>query len=120
MYVHDLEAAKDFFVRFFGGTAGEMYHNPKTGLKSYFLSFGQGARLEIMSRPETADAHDGHFRAGYIHISFKTGSKEAVDSLTKTLAEHGYKTLDGPRTTGDGYYESCIAGPENNLIEVTE
>lgn len=45
MYVRDLEVVKDFFVRFFGAVSNEMYHNPRTGLKSYFLSFGNGAKL---------------------------------------------------------------------------
>ncbi len=52
MYVRDLEVVKDFFVRFFGAVSNEMYHNPRTGLKSYFLSFGNGAKLEIMTRPD--------------------------------------------------------------------
>ncbi len=26
--------------------------------------------------------------------------------------------VSGPRTTGDGYYESCIVGPEGILIEI--
>ena len=52
MYVRDLEVVKDFFVRFFGAVSNEMYNNPRTGLKSYFLSFGNGAKLEIMTRPD--------------------------------------------------------------------
>ena len=47
------------------------------------------------------------------------GSREAVDELTCRLGSDGYEVLSGPRTTGDGYYESCILGPENNLIEIT-
>ena len=44
MYVKDLEAARSFFMRYFGASANEMYHNPKTGLCSYFLSFEGGKR----------------------------------------------------------------------------
>lgn len=31
----------------------------------------------------------------------------------------GYKIVSGPRTTGDGYYESCLIGIEGNQIEIT-
>ncbi len=31
----------------------------------------------------------------------------------------GYAVISGPRTTGDGYYESCILDLENNQIEIT-
>jgi len=47
------------------------------------------------------------------------GSKEKVDTLTAQLKEEGYTVISGPRTTGDGYYESCILGPEDNQIEIT-
>lgn len=120
MYVHDLEAIKDFFIRFFSAKANKMYYNPKTGLKTYFLSFCDGARLEIMNRPEVSSLEKTIYQAGYIHLAFSVGSKENVDSLTLTLKENGYKVLSGPRTTGDGCYESCILGPEDNLIEITE
>lgn len=120
MYVSDLENMKDFFVRFFAAQANSMYHNPKTGLRTYFLTFADGSRLEIMNRPEVCSQEKSAFASGYAHIAFSVGSKEAVDSLTRTLADNGYTVLSGPRTTGDGYYESCIQGPEDNLIEITE
>ena len=53
-------------------------------------------------------------------ISFSVGGKEQVDRLTERLRADGYRVADGPRTTGDGYYESCIEGPEGNLIEISE
>ena len=119
MYVCDLEKVKEFFIRFFGAHSNEMYHNPKTGLRSYFLSFAEGARLEIMNRPEVVAAETSLFQQGYIHLSFSVGSKEKVNELTRMLAEQGYEVLSGPRTTGDGFYESCIAGPEGCQIEIT-
>lgn len=120
MYVHDLEGVKNFFIRFFSAKANEMYHNPTTGLKSYFLSFTDGSRLEIMSRPEVTAAEKNLYQAGYIHLAFSVGGKENVESLSRTLKENGYEIINGPRTTGDGYYESCILGPEGNIIEITE
>ena len=119
LYVSDLEGAREFFTRFFGAEAGEAYHNPSTGLKTYFLSFGDGARVEIMSRPEMEDREKGLMRTGYIHLAFSAGSREAVDRLTEELAGAGYEVLSGPRVTGDGYYESCVLGFEDNQIEIT-
>ncbi|HJF84872.1 MAG TPA: VOC family protein [Megamonas hypermegale] len=118
MYVWDLEGAKEFFVRFFQAKPNDMYHNPKTGLKTYFLSFDDGSRLEIMNRPDMKEKPLDIFYQGLIHLSFKLGSKEKVDELTKKLHEAGYEVLSGPRVTGDGYYESCILAFENNLLEL--
>lgn len=120
MYVMDLEGVKNFFIRFFGAKANEMYHNPKTGLRSYFLSFGERTRLEIMNRPEVKEEIKDIYNAGFIHLSFSVGGMKQVDKLTQDLAHAGYEVLSGPRTTGDGYYESCILGPEGNQIEITE
>ena len=76
MFVRDLEVVKEFYIRFFGAKAGELYHNPKTGLKSYFLSFDDGARLEIMNKPEMPDLPKELARTGYAHIAFSVVSKE--------------------------------------------
>ena len=120
LYCLDLEGMREFFIRYFNGVSNEMYHNPKTGLKTYILSFeGNDARLELMTRPEVVDERGNIYRQGFIHLSFSVGSKEKVDNLTKVVNEDGYQVLSGPRTTGDGYYESCIVGAENVLIEIT-
>jgi lactoylglutathione lyase len=118
MYVENLESAKQFFVTFFQAKPGEMYHNPVTGLRTYFLAFEGGARLEIMNRPDMEQAN-GLKRTGLIHLAFSVGSKTRVDALTEELKEAGYTILSGPRTTGDGYYESCVLGFEDNQIEIT-
>ena len=119
MYVNDLETAKEFFVKYLGGRANELYHNKKTDFRSYFISFEDGARLEIMNKPQMEDVNKGFSRTGYIHLAFSVGSKEKVDELTEILKNDGYEVLSGPRTTGDGYYESCILGIEGNQIEIT-
>ncbi len=119
MYVNDLEKAKDFFETYFQASSNEMYHNRTTGFRSYFLSFEDGARLEIMNKPEMADGEKPLARTGYIHIAFSVGSIEKVDLLTRELKKDGYQVVSGPRTTGDGYYESCIVGIEGNQVEIT-
>ena len=119
MYVKELEATRDFFVKYFNATSNEGYHNKTTDFRSYFLSFSDGARLEIMSKPQMEDVEKTLTRTGYIHIAFSLGSKEAVDELTEKMRKDGYSVISGPRTTGDGYYESCVIGIEGNMIEIT-
>lgn len=119
LYVNDLEGAKNFFCTYFGAKSNEGYHNKTTDFRSYFMTFADGARLEIMHKPEMDDAPKHPNRTGFIHLAFSAGSQKAVDSLTDRLKADGYEVLSGPRTTGDGYYESCIVGFEGNLIEIT-
>ena len=119
MYVNDLEAARDFYVEFLGGVSNSGYHNKTTGFRSFFISFDDGARLELMNKPAVTDADKSAEHTGYAHIAFSTGSREKVDELTQRLRTAGYSVRSGPRTTGDGYYESCIAAVEGNIIEIT-
>ena len=119
LYVNDLEAAKNFFIKYFNASSNKLYHNPITNFRSYFLFFDDGARLELMNKPEMSDLPKDFNRSGYAHIAFSVGSKEKVDLLTKRLRADGYEIISGPRTTGDGYYESSVVGIEQNLIEIT-
>ncbi|MDX1435606.1 MAG: VOC family protein [Anaerolineales bacterium] len=122
LWVRDIEASRDFYVKYFGGAAGAGYTNPETDFQSFFVVFGEGARLEIMQRPDTAQAKgaaSGQETTGYSHIAFSVGSKEVVNRLTHWLIKDGYYLLGGPRTTGDGYYESLILDPDGNRVEIT-
>lgn len=119
MYVNDLEKTKDFFTYYLGAKPNDGYHNKNTNFRSYFLTFDDGARLEIMNKPVMEDPDKTLTRTGFIHIAFSVGSKDKVDQLTEQLKQDGYKVVSGPRTTGDGYYESCIVAIEENQIEIT-
>lgn len=119
MYVNNLETARDFFVKYLGGVSNDGYHNKTTGFSSYFVSFDDGARLEIMKKPQMVDPEKPLNRTGYVHLAFSVGSKEKVDELTEQFRRDGYEVISGPRTTGDGYYESCIIAIEGNQIELT-
>lgn len=119
LYVKDIEASKDFFEKYFDAKSGEKYHNPRKSFSSYLMSFGNGATLEIMTKPNLSSITDRANNYGYAHISISVGSKEKVDELTKRLIDDGYPHHDGPRTTGDGYYESAILDAEGNVIEIT-
>lgn len=117
LWVTDLELVKAFYEKYFEAKAGDRYHNPKTRFSSYFLSFDEGSRLELTNKrhlsPRVADA------LGYGHIALAVGGKEAVDEKTALLVADGFPLLSGPRTTGDGYYESVVQDPEGNLVEIT-
>ena len=119
MYVNDLEAAREFFIKYLDAKSNDGYHNKNTDFRSYFLSFDDGARLEIMNKPGMSDDAKELARTGYVHLAFSLGSKDKVDQLTERLKADGYEVVSGPRTTGDGYYESCIIAIEGNQIELT-
>ncbi|WKN43417.1 VOC family protein [Tunicatimonas pelagia] len=118
IWTNQLEALKDFYSQYFGATAGKKYHNPNKRFTSYFLSFSSGARLELMHKPDLAQANQ-QFSTGLAHFAISLGSTDAVDRLTETLKESGVSHLDGPRRTGDGYYESTFLDPDGNVIELT-
>lgn len=119
MYVKDLEKARDFFVKYFDARSNDGYYNEADKFRSYFLTFEDGARLELMNHPEICDKEKQLRMSGFIHLAFSVGSKEKVDSLTEKLRADGFQIASEPRTTGDGYYESCILDPEGNQIEIT-
>ena len=121
LFCRELEQMRQFFIDYFDARSNEQYHNSRTGLRTYILSFTEGStRLELMQRPDVQDADPSQPAIGYVHLSFAVGSRKGVDLLTRRLAADGYTVTSGPRTTGDGYYESSILGPEGIQIEVTE
>ncbi len=119
LYVKDLEATKNYYEKYFMAKSNDMYHNKNKGFKSYFLSFECGARLELMNLAELEEKSSNNKRTGFIHLAFSVGSKEKVDELTEEIRNAGYEVTSDPRTTGDGYYESCVVDPEGNLVEIT-
>ncbi len=121
IWVKDLELMKDFYCRYFDATANNKYINPHKQFQSYFLSFAEGPRLELMQMPTVPDTNDDIYKqfTGLIHFAISLGSKEMVDEVTAKFKADGFEVLDGPRTTGDGYYESVILDPEKNRIELT-
>lgn len=123
LWTEDLERARAFYEAYFGADAGARYENPRHGFASYFLRFPGGqARLELMQRPGLAPRPplaDGAQALGWAHLAFEVGTPDDVDALTRRLAGDGFRVLDGPRRTGDGYYESVVLDPEGNRIEIT-
>ena len=119
LWVRDLEGMKNFYERYFQAKAGELYHNPVKQFTSYFLSFEEGCRLEMMHRPDIAANLNTAEHHGITHFAMSVGSKAKVDSLTEQLRQDGYTIAGEARTTGDGYYESVVLDLEGNRIEIT-
>lgn len=117
LWTNKLEELKNFYITYFGGTANEMYYNPKTGFRSYFITFDSGARLEIMMKAGLIKSE--YADKGLAHFALSLGNKEKVDALTKELQDKGVTVVSNPRMTGDGYYESVVADPDGNYIELT-
>lgn len=117
----DIELLKRFYTKYFGFVSGEMYYNPKRNFSSYFLSQEESsARIELMNIPGMMNRTDKDDVFGLAHFAMSVGSRQKVDELTKQLRNDGYTILSEPRTTGDGCYESAVADPEGNRVEITE
>ena len=121
IWSRDIEKLRSFYEKYFNARSNSKYMNDIKQFSSYFLSFDTGARLEIMHEPSLSDAKEYPAKnsPGLVHMAFSAGSEEKVRDLTRRLAEDGYKVLDGPRRTGDGYYESVVLDPEGNRVEIT-
>ena len=118
----DLERLRAFYEQHFGAKAGAKYVNPSKGFSSYFLQFADGVRLELMSKAtvEAAVGAPAGERAGYAHLALSLGSRDSVVAVTDRLRAAGVRVVDGPRVTGDGYFESVVVDPDGNRIELTE
>ena len=120
IWVSDLEGMRQFYENYFGAISGQKYENPRKEFESYFLEFGTGARLEIMKRNTIHQKPDRSLESlGFAHLALSVGSKEIVDEVTRKIQADGFSVIEGPRRTGDGYYESVALDPEGNRIEIT-
>jgi lactoylglutathione lyase len=107
-------------VTYFGARPGARYRNEAKGFESVFLAFEGGAQVELMrtTRLEPLAVPSGAERMGLTHLAISVGGEADVDRITGQLRADGFQVLDGPRRTGDGYYESVILDPDGNRIEV--
>lgn len=117
LWTSRLEELRTFYETYFGGTSGEKYVNPAKGFESYFVRFDAGAALEIMRSTTVTDRPDRVY-SGWCHIAFDAENRQHVDTLTERLRKDGYRVVSEPRVTGDGFYESVVADPDGNLVEI--
>ena len=119
IWTNQLEELKNFYIKYFNATSNEKYISKNTvGFESYFLSFDDGARLELMRQPNILQKNNDN-TVGLTHIAFAVGSKEELDTLFSQMQKDGIKIASFPRITGDGYYEACVFDPDGNRVEIT-
>jgi len=118
LWVLDVERVAEFYARYFDAQVGQRYENPRKGFQSRFLAFASGARLEVMARSDVTARGAGE-ALGFAHVAIAIGDEAAVDALAARCKAEGVPVLDGPRRTGDGYYECVVLDPEGNRVEVT-
>jgi lactoylglutathione lyase len=121
IWTSNLEQLKGFYETYFEASAGTKYVNRAKQFESYFLTFASGCRLELMQASDQlagSDRGEG-CSSGYAHLALSTGSGARVDALTARLERDGFWVIDGPRWTGDGYYESRVLDYDGNPIEIT-
>ncbi len=120
IWADDIERLRQFYTEYFGMKSNDMYTNPRKQFHSYFLSFGEDkTRIEIMNMPDRLEPTLRNQMKGLAHFAISVGSKEQVLALTERLRSDGFAVLSEPRTTGDGYFESAVADPEGNYVELT-
>ncbi len=121
IWVKNLEKTKEFYMKFFDMESNNKYENNDKKFESYFLSFPNGCRLEIMQKPGILELENEKIRnhIGLIHFAISVKNKENVVEMTEKIRKDGYKVLSEPRTTGDGYFESIVEDPDGNMIEIT-
>jgi lactoylglutathione lyase len=121
LWTSELKRLVDFYEKYFDAAAGSAYVNAAKGFESRFLSFADGARIEVMqSSALNLSKHEpGAQRMGLAHLAVSVGSTRGVEELTARLRNDGFEIVDGPRRTGDGFFESVILDPDGNRIEIT-
>ncbi len=118
IWTSDLDNLRSFYEKYFGAVSGSKYHNPVKSFESYFLSFGDGARLELMCKPGLQPGTPSE-RTGLAHLAVSVGSEQDVVALTERLRQDGFTIAGEARVTGDGYFESVVLDPDGNRIEIT-
>lgn len=117
LWTEQPERLRDFYCRYFGGIAGPLYENPKKGFRSYFVRFAGGPAIEVMARTDVK-GRPGSEVLGYCHLAFACADRQEVVERTDRFRKDGFVILGEPRTTGDGYFESVIADPDGNPVEL--
>ena len=120
IWTKNLEGLRSFYMHYFDASSNEKYYNHSKEFSSYFISFDDNCRIEIMEMPKIPPTKNSPLKQfiGLIHLAINVGSKAEVTRITELLRKDGFNIVGEPRTTGDGYYESVILDPDGNRVEI--
>jgi lactoylglutathione lyase len=94
LWVADIDRVATFYAKYFGAQVGELYRNARKGFESRFLSFGGGARLEVMTRKDVT-RQPASEQLGLAHVALCIGDEAAVDALAVRLQGDGVAPESG-------------------------
>lgn len=119
LWTSDLEAAADFWGKYFQAEIGDKYvSRNREGFSSRFITLPDSeTRIELMEGPWVIP-NPGE-ACGWAHVAYSVGSTEKVDQIAKQFDLDGL-LVSAPRRTGDGYYEAVVRSPDGILIEIVE
>ena len=100
IFVKDLEGAKNFFINYFGAEVHAVYNEEENRYYSYIMKMGEGAKLELMTKPEIVDEKKDPNRTGFVHICVKVDSREKLDEIIAKIKADGYHIFYEPATNG--------------------
>lgn len=121
IWTFDIDRLEQFYAKYFNARVAPHYRNSAKEFESVFLSFDHGAQIEVMRTGtiQLVERQPGAQYTGITHLAFSLGSEREVDALVARLQADGHPVIDGPRRTGDGYYESVVLDPDGNRIEIS-
>ena len=100
IFVKDLEGAKKFFEDYFGATVAFEYNEEDAKYYSYIMNVGDGAKLELMTKPEVVDLPKEPNRTGFAHVAIRVDSREKLNEIIEKFHAANYKFFYEPATTG--------------------
>ena len=104
------------------GNAGYARDNKSYGLttlRNRHISFLRGGRARLQFRGKGGIDHDVVLDDARLVKLVQRCQQLPGQHLFQYLGDDGNTILDGPRRTGDGYYESLILDPDGNRVEIT-
>ena len=116
IFVKDLEGAKNFFINYFGAEVHAVYNEEENRYYSYIMKMGEGAKLELMTKPEIVDEKKDPNRTGFVHICVKVDSREKLDEIIAKIKADGYHIFYEPATNGGNEIRAITY--EDRILEV--
>ena len=118
LFVKDLEGARKFFEEYFGAKLAATYNEEENQYYSYIMDFDEGARLELMTKPQIVDEPKDPSRTGFAHIAIRVPSRGKLDEIIRRFHENGYRFFYEPGP-GDGSGECRVVTFEDIVLEVS-